>query len=203
VPTITVLPYGIKDSFLDYPYQPQNKNLVFIGNLYYPPNRQGLNLFIKKIWPLINRQHQDSELIIIGRGGPELFSGRPRVRALGFLPDPYQLITQQALFLNPVTFGAGISTKHILAMALGVPVVSTPNGVGGIAGIRNQENVILFDYKQPIEAAAIINQILDDVNSRQLINQKAKALVSAQYRKSQNDQKLRELMRRVATQSEN
>lgn len=192
---ITVLRYGVNDNFLEYNYSPQNNNLVFIGNLYYPPNRQGLKIFCQKIWPLILKARPESELLIIGRGAKNLFAGYQNVRPLGFIDNPYELMAQQAAFLNPITFGAGISTKTVLSLALGIPIISTAIGIAGVEGLgQSSEPIFLIDYQKPVQAAEIILQALADKEARLLISQKEKALARSLYLKSKNDEDLIRLM---------
>lgn len=196
---IVVLRYGVADALLDYKYSPQSDNLVFIGNLYYPPNRQGLESFCRKIWPLILEARPEIELLVIGRGAKNLFANYRNVRTLGFIDNPYGLMVEQAAFLNPITFGAGISTKTVLSLALGIPIISTEIGIAGIEGLGpSAEPVILIDYQKPAASAETILKSLADKQSRLDISQKEKALASALYRKSKNDEGLIQLLLAIA-----
>jgi len=189
-PAITVIRGALDDSFFNYHYAPKTNNLVFIGNLYYPPNRQGLSFFCERIWPLIHTQKPDTKLLIIGRGG-EIFQSRPNIEVLGFVDDPYALMTEQALFISPADFGAGVPTKTLLAMALGLPVVSTATNAIGIEGVKDQENICLIDYKNPAAAAETIVKTLDDEAYRYQIGQAGQALVAKYYKQSANYPKLK------------
>lgn len=199
---ITILRYGVNDDFLNYLYTPTASNLVFIGNLAYPPNRQGLELFCRVIWPLVIKNKPDSKLLIIGRGDKKTFSNYPNVELLGFLPNPYELMAKQAAFLNPITFGAGISTKTILAMALGLPVISTAIGVAGIEKISDQKNVVLIDYHKPLLAAETILALLNNQAQRLELSHNEKELVRSSYSQSKNNEDLISLARQVATKTE-
>ncbi len=185
-PNITVIRHGIDDSLFTYNYLPQNNNLVFIGNLMYPPNRQGLDFFCQEIWPEILKQKNDTKLIIIGRGSQEMFSHYPQVEALGFVDNPYPLMTQQGLFISPADFGAGVPTKSLLAMALGLPVVSTHNNAAGIEGVEDGLNICLIDYQQKSAAATKIVKLLENETERQKIGRAGKDLATANYRQSLN-----------------
>lgn len=185
-PNITIIRNAIEESLFEYNYQPQTDNLVFIGNLMYPPNRQGLKLFCQKIWPEILKRKPEIKLIIIGRGGQQMFSRYPQVEAMGFMENPYPLMTQQALFISPADFGAGVPTKSLLAMALGLPVISTNNNSAGIEGIADEINICLIDYRQKSAAANKIIKLLENPKERIKIGRAGKNLVYTNYRQSIN-----------------
>lgn len=210
---LSMMPYSLDDHFWSYQYQAQNQNLVFIGNLHYPPNRQGLKIFLNLIWPIVKKAHPNSELLIIGRGTEKIKSWPAGVKALGWLDNPYSLMTKQALFLNPPTFGAGVSTKMVLAMALGLPIISTEAGLSGISAENNtndfnpEENVKnyktpdkikdligLIDYDQPEIGAKKIIELLSDKEKRIDIGNHLKAAARGSYLKSKNDQALRQFL---------
>ena len=183
-PEIQVIRNGIDDYLFDYNYNPQTNNLVFIGNLFYPPNRQGLSFFICNIWQNIILKKPEIKLLIIGRGGEEFFKQTENINVLGFVDNPYELMTKQALFISPANFGAGVPTKSLLAMALGLPVVSTTINAKGIEGIIENENIYLIDYNKCDEAANKIIQILEDKDSRIKVGNNGKKLISNNYRQS-------------------
>ena len=185
-PSIQVIRHGIEDELFNYHYQPETENLVFIGNLLYPPNRQGLLFFCDNILPGIIKAKPNSKLLIIGRGGKEFFSRRSNVEPLGFVDDPYLLMTKQAVFISPADFGAGVPTKSLLAMALGLPVISTQNNAMGIEGILDGENICLIDYKEPKKATKKIIELLDDEIQMKMIANDGNELVFNKYLQSIN-----------------
>lgn len=184
IPKIQVIHNGIDDYLFDYNYNPQTNNLVFIGNLFYPPNKQGLSFFVDNILPKIIAQEPNIKLIIIGRGGKELFKKSKNIEILGFIENPYDLMIKQAIFISPADFGAGVPTKSLLAMAIGLPVVSTITNAKGIEGIIENENIYLIDYNKCNESANKIIKILRDKESRIRIGKAGKKLISENYRQS-------------------
>lgn len=186
IPTINIIRHGINDALFAYNYRPQNNNLVFIGNLMYPPNCQGLSFFCRKIWPEILKQKPSSKLIIIGRGGEKIFDRYPGIEALGFIENPYLLMTRQAMFISPADFGAGVPTKSLLAMALGLPVISTANNAAGIEEVTDGKNICLIDYQKSQLAAGKIIAALNDEVYRKKIGTGGKELVNKKYKQSNN-----------------
>ena len=196
IPEIQVVRNSLDDSLFNYNYAPQTNNLVFIGNLFYPPNRQGLLFFCKHIWPGILKEKPETKFLIIGRGGPEYFSSVPNSEILGFIEDPCSLMIKQSLFISPADFGAGVPTKTLLAMALGLPVISTETNAQGIEGVVDGENICLIDYKNPEVAIKKIITALGDETYRKKIGINGKELISKDYKQSANYSKLKNFISR-------
>lgn len=195
-PKINVIRHGIDDNLFNYYYQPKTENLVFIGNLLYPPNRQGLGFFCKNIWPGILEEKPETKLLIIGRGGKDFFSNIKNIEPLGFVENPYPLMTEQALFISPADFGAGVPTKSLLAMALGLPVVSTNNNAAGIEDAKDGTSICLIDYKNCTEAIKKIIDLINNKPQRLLIGSSGKGLVSKKYRESLNYPELKKFIQK-------
>lgn len=194
MPSIKIVRNSLDENLLQYNYQPQTENLVFIGNLLYPPNKQGLEFFCQKIWPIIIQAKPQSKLIIIGKNGQKYFNHYPNIQALGFMEKPYDLITKQALFISPADFGAGVPTKTLLAMALGMPVISTYNNAAGINDIKNDENICLIDYNNIELSAKKIISALENKNYCQHIGRQGKKLIIDYYQQSKNYLELKDFI---------
>lgn len=189
-PSILVLKHSIDDDYFDYTYNPKTSNLVCMGNMFYPPNHQGMNVFCEKILPLLREKDPTIKLLIIGKGGKEFFSHTEGVETFGFLENPYDMICDQALFINPALFGAGVPTKALVAMALGLPVVSTKSNAMGIRDLIEGENISLIDYQKIDEAVNKILELINDENTRKRIGASGREFVSKNYRKTFTDKEL-------------
>jgi hypothetical protein len=189
-------------------YAPKTKNLVFAGNTNYPPNGQGLRLFISLIWPLIRKTCPESNLILIGRGTDKFNDDQQNIQGLGFVEKADEIIVAQKLFLNPVAFGAGISTKALWAMSLALPIVSTPVGMAGLEDIEDGKNVIYFDYREPKKTAEIIisainetNELLNGVNRLVEIGARANEIIDQYYSEKKNKESFLNLLKKNRSES--
>lgn len=102
---------------------------VFIGPDAYGPNAEAL-----KAMDVV-------AAAVTARGVPARFeaagsiSGRlelSNVRQVGFVHDLLSFFDGNTVMLAPILTGTGIKTKILEAMALGVPVVTTPKGAEGL-----------------------------------------------------------------------
>ena len=74
-------------------------------------------------------------LAIVGHALPEQWRLRwndPRIEWVGYLPDLRELQRLSAIFFAPLRQGGGCKIKLLEAMAAGLPVVTTQEGVSGL-----------------------------------------------------------------------
>ena len=185
-PEIHIIRNGIDDELFKYNYAPNNKNLVFMGNLLYPPNRQGLKIFLKNIWPLILKVHPETKFTIIGKGGYQYFYNYKNIKTLGYVEKPYELLIKQSLFISPENFGAGVSTKSLVAMSLTMPVVANADNAIGIDGVKDGENICLINYIDYKKDADKIINALNNENYCKRIGLSGKQLVQKLYSRKNN-----------------
>jgi glycosyltransferase involved in cell wall biosynthesis len=109
---------------------------LFLGTLSWPPNLQGLRQFLRDVFPLLKRQLPDAKLLIGGRGAPPDLAGLAKrvsgVELVGSFDDPEPLYRQARAFVEIARGGSGTRVKVLNALARGVPVVATPDGVEGL-----------------------------------------------------------------------
>lgn len=149
--------HGIDEKIFTYSWNPKNKDIVFMGNLFYPPNYDAVLFFIKNIWPNILLQNPESHFVVIGKKHPSL-PNAINVTYTGFVEDPYELISHSKVFVAPIRFGGGVPTKILEAMAIGLPIVTTNIAVRGIENTHTISNVYIFDsFDIKGMSSAIIN----------------------------------------------
>jgi glycosyltransferase involved in cell wall biosynthesis len=107
---------------------------VFVGPLDYKPNLDALAYYQREVFPALQAAAAVPLLHHIG-SAPErlrrLFSHQV-VRFEGYVADLAARLCEAAFFVAPIVSGTGIKTKVLEAMAAGVPVVTTPQGVSGL-----------------------------------------------------------------------
>jgi glycosyltransferase involved in cell wall biosynthesis len=108
--------------------------LVFFGNWSRPDNSDGLRWFLKNVLPELDI---DIQFRIIGSGLPtdlgSSISNYPGIKYLGFIENPYPVISNAKALLSPLFTGAGIKVKVLEALACGTPVIGTEISFEGIS----------------------------------------------------------------------
>jgi glycosyltransferase involved in cell wall biosynthesis len=111
--------------------------LYFLGVHSYAPNAQAVGYIVDDIYPRLQREGLQCEILIGGKGlSPDLndriADTNGAVQATGFIEDLDSFLKACDVMLNPLTTGGGIKTKAIEALAYNKIVVSTINGAAGI-----------------------------------------------------------------------
>jgi glycosyltransferase involved in cell wall biosynthesis len=132
-PNVTVLPNGT-DVPQNVERAPQ-KRILFVGDLGYAPNQQGMEWFLEHVWPLVRQQVPDAALDIGGRKPSALIEqrhGKAGVVVHGFVPQLAPLYRTAGLSIVPLHAGGGTRLKILESLAYEVPVVSTQLGAFGL-----------------------------------------------------------------------
>lgn len=110
-------------------------NLLFVGNLDYKPNFDGIDWFIRDILPRV-RTHQPSvKATVAGSNCSATLRRLCEMDGIDLIEDPVSLKPVYACataVIVPLRFGSGSRLKIIEAGAMGVPVVSTVTGADGL-----------------------------------------------------------------------
>ena len=173
---------------VDCPYyasvQPafDSQRLLFIGNYEYSPNLDAVEWAMEQIMPAVWALAPDVRLVICGFGLPAQWRERwpdPRVEFQGFVPDLRALQAQTAVFFAPLRQGGGSKLKVLEAMAAGLPVVTTAQGVSGLAVSNGQH------YLGSETAAGLAQLLADAVRNPERLQQLSEA--ARRYVRSHHD----------------
>jgi GT2 family glycosyltransferase/SAM-dependent methyltransferase len=140
----------------------QSRRLLFVGGFNHHPNREGIIWFVNEVMPLIRNELDGVTLDIAGSNPPPEVLGLAGsdVAVLGLVSDTHlqQLYAAASLAVAPLRYGAGVKGKVIEALALGVPVATTPIGAQGIG----PGDDILFLGESAVELAGAIVEALTE-----------------------------------------
>jgi glycosyltransferase involved in cell wall biosynthesis len=108
----------------------------YIG-AYNPLNLQGLQWFIREVWPAVQREIPEARLVVAGSICDKL-KPEPGLELLGKVRDSAQAHADFLVSINPMPSGTGLKIKTVEAMACGRPVVATPAGCAGLRAYASQ-----------------------------------------------------------------
>jgi len=133
--SLEVVPNGIDIPAVDRALAVGDK-LIFVGNLSYGPNVDGLTWFVRDVWPPLRATRPEARLVVAG-SRPDRSLRRlcqaPGITVLGDPPSLTSLYREAGAAIVPLRTGSGSRIKILEAGAHGVPVVSTHEGAAGLA----------------------------------------------------------------------
>lgn len=153
--------------------------LVFVGQMGWFPNRDGVAWFIEQVLPLL-RARCPARLTVIGHsdGMQPAPGNEDHVRFAGFVEDLRAAVLQAAVFVVPLRAGSGTRLKLLEAMALGKAIVSTHVGAEGL-GLVDGEHALLAD--RPEAFADAVCRLLAEPDLRRRLGRAARGLAERRY----------------------
>ena len=104
--------------------------LLFVGSLWYAPNREGIDRFLARSWPAIKSAHPEAELLLVGAAPPavrQAWEQHPDVSAPGFVDDLGEAYRNAAFTIAPIYSGGGTNIKILESLAYGRACITTPH----------------------------------------------------------------------------
>ena len=139
---ITDIPPRIERS-PDLPQRTWNgaPDFVFLGALNLSHNAFGIEHFIADQFESVLQVIPNVRLLIVGRGASanlvRVAAQYPlHIELMGFVDDVDAVLLRCCAMVSPLLFGSGIKIKAIDALRCGVPLISTAEGVEGVAVAR-------------------------------------------------------------------
>lgn len=168
-----ILPNGVDTEFWRRSSPPaDNHCIVFTGVMDYAPNHDAALYLIDKIAPLVRRSIPDLELLIVGRDPlPELKARAetdPSVTVTGFVDDVRPYLERASLFAAPVRYASGTQNKVLEALAMQMPVVTTPIVADGLRIDERAEPPVTIADGTAGFADAVVNLLRDKQQRRRL-----------------------------------
>ncbi|HEX7368952.1 MAG TPA: glycosyltransferase [Rhodanobacteraceae bacterium] len=135
--------------------------LLFLGNFHHAPNVDAARWLVTEIMPILHGRVPGIALHIAGYASDEVLAdlAREDVIVHGFVPDLVPLLEATRVAVAPLRYGAGVKGKINLAMAHGLPVVTTSIGAEGM-GLRDGHDVRVAD--DPAEFAQAVDEVYHD-----------------------------------------
>jgi len=136
------VPIGVDVDYFYYRELKATKNnIAFLGAMSVAHNENAARHFITDILPIIVKKVPDAVFMVIGGGASEnlLKIESKHVHFTGRVDDVRDYLEQCKVFVCPMTFGSGIKTKNLEAMAMGLPVVTTSIGAENINALSGKD----------------------------------------------------------------
>lgn len=157
---ITIVPNGVDRDYFSPSTVEKKYDLVFTGNMNYPPNVDCAIRIVKEILPIVHQTHPTVNLLIAG--------ANPNVRLValknhgvhvtGWLDDIRSAYNESHIFIAPMRIGTGLQNKLLEAMSMNLPCITTPLAAKPMNAV-NEENLMIGDNN--LEIARLITELID------------------------------------------
>ncbi len=179
----TVIPIAIDtDEVKVVDREAEPAHILHIGTMYWPPNIDAVNWFLRQIYPLVRQQRPDVQFDVVGSRPPAellaLNDSGQGINVTGYVEDPTPYQQRAAVMIVPLLAGGGMRVKILQSLAEGIPIVSTTLGGEGI-GVTGGEDILIAD--EPDDFAAAVLRVLNDRALAQRLSQNGRRLAESKY----------------------
>ncbi len=137
---VDLIPNPIDLNYFPY-YGPnlKNLNILFIGNMFYWPNKNAAKAIIKKIYPKIIKNTKDAKFYLIGMTPNNLKKSLKGhgITLTGAVDNLSRYLKLGTIAICPVSEGSGMKVKILNYCASGLPVITTKIGASGYGDIKS------------------------------------------------------------------
>ncbi|HMN05658.1 MAG TPA: glycosyltransferase [Flavobacteriales bacterium] len=165
---MVVVPNGVDTEYFQPRVQEKEYDLLFTGNMNYPPNIDSAHYLVHRVLPLVQAVRPETTLLIAGVDPDQrvrrLAAHNAQVTVSGWVKDIRTAYASAHIFVAPMQIGTGLQNKLLEAMAMEMPCVTSHlanNAIGATPG-----EAILIGH-EPEEYAKHILHLLDHATDRE------------------------------------
>jgi glycosyltransferase involved in cell wall biosynthesis len=165
-------------------------DLLFTGNMSYPPNIAASLYIANKILPLLD----EGVNLLISGVTPHVTIRKlasSSIEVTGWVNNISESYLKSRVFIAPMFLGTGLQNKLLEAMALGIPCVTTTMANTAL-GAKPEESILIandeFEFKEQI------NRLLNDEILYNKIKQNALTFVKSNFSWTTLNEQLTELI---------
>ena len=125
---IHVIPNGVDTDFFHPLEAEKDFEVIFSGNMGYPPNINGAEYLVREIMPLVWKESPDAKVILAGAnpGNRVRALASDKVKVTGWVDDIRPWYARAKVFVAPMQIGTGLQNKVLEAMSMNLPVITSP-----------------------------------------------------------------------------
>lgn len=180
--SIDVIENGISEEFFEIPTNPSKEfELVFVGNLNYPPNISCAKFIITEILPLLKEEYPKLKVLLSGATPhPSLvkLAENPNVELTGWVNDIRDSYQRGQIFIAPLFIGTGLQNKLLEAMAQELPVITTELANNALKAEDGKEILI---GKTAEDFSNHVKELMRQPEKRKLLSKAGKSYVAENF----------------------
>ena len=190
---IEIIPNGVDTDFFRPMDRQKKYELLFNGNMNYPPNVESVEYLVHKVLPLVMKRYPDVKLLISGATpSPKVLALRSEhVVVTGWVEDVRESFAQSRMLVAPMQISIGLQNKLLEAMAMKIPCITSPMSSNAMKAEHGKH---LLVAREPEEYAEHIFTILENEEKVNEITRNGYELVRNNYNWESTTARLEQLM---------
>mgnify|MGYP001275857119 CR=1 FL=1 len=188
---IEIIPNGVDETFLEIDTsQIKTVDLVFIGNMSYPPNVTAAQFIVNELLPLLS---SETKVKIAGSNPAKevIRLSSNQVEITGYVDNIKNAYRSAKIFVAPMFLGTGLQNKLLESMALGVPCITTSLANNAL-GATPEKEILIADSAE--EFAFQIKRLNENAHLKQEIIENGCSFIVKNYEWSKVTDKLVQLI---------
>ena len=168
---ILVIPNGVDHDYFKPQEREKQYDLVFTGNMSYPPNVNAVEYLANEILPIVWKSRPETTLYIAGATpDPKVKkAASDKIIVSGWLDDIRDAYAQSRIFIAPMRIGTGLQNKLLEAMSMRLPAITSPLANASL-GAKPDEEILIGS-----NAEEMANNIITLLTNTQKAEQIAQA----------------------------
>ncbi len=184
---------GVDTGFFKPIERKKKYDLVFTGNMAYPPNVNGVEFISKRILPRLKEKKPDIKILISGATPDSRVKAcaSDNIHVTGWVDDIRESYACARIFIAPMQIGTGLQNKLLEAMAMKIPSITSSLANKALKAESGKE--ILVGDKDEDYVAHIL-KLLDDTVYAAEVAENAYKFVHRNYNWEMATAKLESIM---------
>ena len=197
---ILIIPNGVDHDFFKPMEREKKYDLVFTGNMSYPPNVNAVEYLAYEILPIVWKSRPETTLYIAGATpDPKVKKvASDKIIVSGWLDDIRDAYAQSRVFIAPMRIGTGLQNKLLEAMSMRLPAITSPLANASL-GAKPNEEILIGSNAQ--EMAQNIITLLTDTQKAEKIAQAGFDFTNRVYDWGKATERLEEAMKSITKQT--
>lgn len=178
--TTIVVPNGVDYTTYQTKDLSKKYDLIFTGNMAYPPNVDSAVYLANEIMPLVWKQKPEIKLVIVGaKPTPKVLKLKSsKIIVTGWVDDMSVYYAKSKVFVAPMQIGTGLQNKLLEAMAMQIPCITSTLANNALNAEPNKSVLI---GENPNDYANHIVQLLENKDLYQKIANNGFQFVKQNY----------------------
>jgi sugar transferase (PEP-CTERM/EpsH1 system associated) len=147
---VIIIPNGVDQIYFSPADKVKTQDVVFTGNMGYPPNIDAALFLANDIFPLVLKQIPEAKLLIAGANphAKVMALKSTQITVSGWLPDIRDSYSSARIFIAPMRIGTGLQNKLLEAMAMKLPSITSDLANQALGAKQNEEILVGNNAKE-------------------------------------------------------